>query len=248
MRRLIKLIPDVITSGNLVCGIAGVMCALDGRIDLAFLWMLGGAVCDFCDGLAARLLDAWSKLGKELDSLADMVTFGVLPALILHSLMAYQVRGVLNLLPILMAVFAAFRLAKFNIDDRQHDSFIGLPTPAAAIISGSLAYYVYNEPFTPLAQLCSTAWFIPALALALSVLMVSELPMFSMKLAAGSDSLMKIKRLSFMATALVCVAITLLFGFNWSMAVLMVFTAYILLNIAFQFNALRNKDGIKSVE
>ena len=138
--RIVKHIPNTITSTNLLCGVLGVICTLKGSLDTAFILMLAAAVCDFCDGLAARLLKAYSELGKQLDSLADMVSFGVLPSLMMYSLMV-QAQGDswICYVPLLIAVFSALRLAKFNIDERQSDSFIGLATPACAIICGSFA-------------------------------------------------------------------------------------------------------------
>ncbi len=238
--RLVKHIPNTITSMNLLFGIFGVIVCLQGRPDQAFLLMLAAAVCDFCDGLAARSLHAYSDIGKELDSLADLVSFGVLPALILHQLMAFQVRGWVTFLPLVLAVFSALRLAKFNLDERQHDSFLGLPTPASAMICGSLAYYVYNEPFTILAEWCGTVWFLPAIALVLSALLVCELPMFSMKISKDADTLTTMKRTSFLAvTALIAIMVAVL-RLNWAMIVLMAFVAYIVMNIVFSlFKATR---------
>ena len=132
---------------NLLAGTLGVIFTLDGRIDIAFPLMLAAAGFDFCDGFAARLLNAYSNIGKELDSLADMVSFGVLPAIMLYKIMC--ICGTWHIaiyIPLILAAFSALRLAKFNLDERQHGSFIGLPTPAAAMICGSLAYYVERSP------------------------------------------------------------------------------------------------------
>ena len=227
-----KHIPNTITSMNLLCGIFGVILALDGRVDRAFLLMIAAAVCDFCDGFAARLLKAYSPVGKELDSLADVVSFGVLPALILHRLMAFQVRGWLTFLPLVLAVFSALRLAKFNVDERQHATFLGLPTPAAAMICGSLAYYTYHEPFTVLAQWCGTVWFIPAVAAVLSALLVCDVPMFSLK-PAKEDPVAGFKRTAFFSIVAIIVVMVAVLQFNWSMAVLMTFVAYALINLVF---------------
>ena len=90
--KIIKHIPNTITSMNLLCGIMGVIFTFNGQLDVAFYLMLAGAACDFCDGLVARALKAYSELGKQLDSLADMVTFGVLPALMLHVLWTYRMQ------------------------------------------------------------------------------------------------------------------------------------------------------------
>ena len=122
---IIKHIPNTITSMNLLCGVMGVIFTFQGKFDIAFYMMLAGALCDFCDGLAARALKAYSELGKQLDSLADMVSFGTLPALILHRLMLEtQGESVWCYIPLLIAVFSALRLAKFNIDERQSENFI----------------------------------------------------------------------------------------------------------------------------
>ena len=142
-----KAIPDIITSLNLLCGVLGVMFTFNGRPDIAFCMMLAAAVFDFLDGLAARALDAYSDIGKELDSLCDVVSFGVLPALMLYRTMVDLTgAGVFCCLPLILAVFSALRLAKFNIDERQHGSFLGLPTPASAMICGALCCYVFMEP------------------------------------------------------------------------------------------------------
>ena len=227
-----KHIPNTITSMNLLCGIFGVIVALEGRVDRAFLLMLAAAVFDFCDGFAARLLKAYSPVGKELDSLSDVVSFGVLPALVLHRLMAFQVRGWIVYLPLVLAVFSALRLAKFNVDERQHTTFLGLPTPAAAMICGSLAYYVWNEPFTVLAQWCGTLWFVPAVAVVLSALLVCEVPMFSLK-PAKEDPVAGFKRTAFFSIVVIIAVMVAVLRFNWSMIVLMTFTAYILMNLIF---------------
>ena len=231
--QIVRHIPNTITSMNLLCGIFGVILALQGRIDQAFLLMLAAAVCDFCDGLAARLLHAYSDIGKELDSLADVVSFGVLPSLILYKLMAFQVRGWITFIPLVLAVFSALRLAKFNIDQRQHVHFIGLPTPAAAMICGSLAYYVYHEPFTMLAEWCGTVWFIPAVALLLSALLVCEIQMFSMKFGKETDTLTRMKRTALVSICAIIAVMAVVLRFNWSIVILMTFTAYILMNIIF---------------
>ena len=112
---IIRHIPNTITSMNLLCGVLGVIASLNGRLELGFELMILAAVFDFCDGLAARLLKAYSEIGKELDSLADDVSFGVLPAVML-----YQISGtdiwILKYLPLVLAAFSALRLAKFNLD------------------------------------------------------------------------------------------------------------------------------------
>ena len=151
-----KYVPDFITSLGLASGVLGVVFALEGKIWLAFPLMLAAAVFDFCDGLAARALDAYSDLGKELDSLSDMVSFGVLPSVMLYNLMKTCTfsSSAWCLVPLLLAVFSGLRLAKFNVDPRQHMSFVGLPTPVAALLCGSL-------PMSPprCSQPSAAAWY-----------------------------------------------------------------------------------------
>lgn len=232
--KIVKHIPNTITSMNLLCGVLGVISTFEGRFDLAFYLMLAAAVCDFCDGLAARLLKAYSDMGKELDSLADMVSFGVLPSLMMHGLMT-DIHGdsFICYIPLLIAIFSALRLAKFNIDDRQSDNFIGLATPACAMICGSFTYYVSNDPASVLYSWAGSSWFIPAASVILCYLLVSEIPMFSMKFKKNIKSGTPIhkQRISFLGVIFVACLLTLLLGLNWSMIVILTFVSYIIMNI-----------------
>ncbi len=220
---------------NLLCGVLGVIFTFSGRFDLAFYAMLTAAVCDFCDGLSARLLKAYSDMGKELDSLADMVSFGVLPSLMMYRLMN-QLYGdsYLVYIPLLIAVFSGLRLAKFNIDERQSENFIGLATPACAMICGSFCYYVSKDPSSILHSWAATAWFIPVCSAVLSLLLVSEIPMFSMKFKKGLKLTepVNLQRLIFFAIIILAAVTTAVLDLNWSLIVLLSFTAYILMNIA----------------
>ena len=138
--KFVKHIPNTITSMNLLCGALGVIFAFKGALDIAFYLMLAGAVCDFCDGFAARILKAYSPMGKELDSLADLITFGFLPSIMLYKCMdIYHPGEWYCYLPLIIVVFSALRLAKFNIDETQREEFEGLPTPGAAILCLSVA-------------------------------------------------------------------------------------------------------------
>lgn len=234
--RVIKHIPNTITSMNLLSGILGVIFTLQGNIQTAFILMLAAACFDFCDGLAARLLGAYSELGKELDSLSDMVSFGVLPAVMLYKTMGDC--GWPAYIPLAIAVFSALRLAKFNLDERQHCGFIGLPTPACAMICGSLACLVHSSPEICLAALCSTCWFIPALSILLSLLLVSEIPMFAMKFGKGTTAgkMVIIQRIIFLTASISALALTAIFRMHWSLVILVSFTFYIMLNIIFPKN------------
>ena len=137
-----RQIPNLITLGNLLCGVESIYASLaTGDVVAAALWICGGIVLDFFDGLAARLLKVPSELGKQLDSLADVVTSGVAPAFLMAKLIEEPLRNLLPawavalaMLPfVLMPAFAAYRLAKFNLDTRQGHSFLGLPVPANAL-------------------------------------------------------------------------------------------------------------------
>ena len=183
--RFIRHIPNTVTCCNLFSGcIAGVM-AFHANYMMAVLFIVLAAVFDFFDGMLARLLDAKSPIGKDLDSLADDVSFGVAPSLIVFSLLEeVQMSDTLDCvgewLPyaaFLIAVFSALRLAKFNIDTRQTTSFIGLPTPANALFWGSLAVGIHDwlivSPYA--------LWVLLGLVLLTSWLLVAEIPMFSLK-------------------------------------------------------------------
>jgi CDP-diacylglycerol---serine O-phosphatidyltransferase len=187
-----KHIPNFITSLNLLCGCIGIGLVYrykTSALDIA-AYMIGlAAVFDFLDGMVARLLNARSEMGKELDSLADVVSFGVLPGIIIFSMLdgVYcEVEGYASYLPFiafLIPVFSALRLAKFNIDTRQTDSFIGLPTPANAIFFASIPLILLHQPeqiplFT---KLLSSPGILIFLVFLFSFLLVSPLPLFSIK-------------------------------------------------------------------
>ena len=235
MRRIVRFIPDFITSLNLLCGVLGIVFAFRGRFDIAFPLMLAAAVFDFLDGLAARLLDAYSPLGKELDSLSDVVSFGVLPAVMLHCLMrecTFSDSWVVWV-PLLLAVFSGLRLAKFNLDERQKDTFLGLPTPACAMLCGAFCYYVAFTPGSVLAAWAGGLVFIPVMAVLLSALLVSEIPMFSIKIGKHADNATRWKRLALVLLVVICVVVVVLSRLNWSAVVLLTLTLYILKNIVY---------------
>ena len=229
---IIRHIPNTITSMNLLCGIMGVICTFSGQFDIAFCLMLAAAVCDFCDGMSARLLKAYSDVGKELDSLADMVSFGLLPALMLNQLMiGIHGETFWSYTPLIIAILSAVRLAKFNIDERQTENFIGLATPACAMICGSFAYYVSNDASSILHSWAASKIFIPVCSSVLAGLLVSEVPMFSMKFKKDAAADIKMMRYGFLAVAAVSLAVTLILGQHFAHAVLFIFITYILMNI-----------------
>lgn len=179
-------IPNIITCCNLVSGCIAIVCALYFlRLDLALLFIIIGAAFDFCDGLSARALNVSSPIGKELDSLADVVTFGVAPsAMIFNALTVLEypacLASVADYVPFVafvLAAFSALRLAKFNLDTRQTTSFIGLPTPANAMFWGSLLVG-YNQMLVNIPYI---SLILILLVLVFSYLLVCELPMFALK-------------------------------------------------------------------
>ena len=225
---IIKHIPNTITSMNLLSGAVGVILAIEGWPEAAFVCMLLAAVFDFCDGLAARLLGAYSPIGKELDSLADVVSFGVLPSMMLVTSM--DADSWWRFLPLILAAASALRLAKFNIDERQTTDFLGVPTPASAMVVGSLCCFIAAGHDMTLYSLALTQWFLPALALVMSLLVTSEIPMFGMKIAKG-HKLLDAKRIVFLCLAVVAIVVTILIGAHWSLAVFLTFTVYIVENL-----------------
>lgn len=183
MKSPVNYIPNTITCLNLLSGCAAVFFAFNLDMDCgaippmywAFIFIGAAAVFDFCDGFSARLLHAYSPMGKELDSLSDLVSFGLAPAfLVMNSMRVFGASLAVSAIALLIAVMGALRLAKFNVDTRQTTSFIGLPIPANAIFwIGTLAWIdSHSYP--------GNAVMIILIAV-ISLLMVSEIGMFSLK-------------------------------------------------------------------
>ena len=232
-------IPNTITSMNLLCGALGVIFTFQGALNIAFLLMLAAAVCDFLDGFAARLLNAYSDMGKELDSLADLVSFGLLPSLMLHRrLVEGGMTGFWSYIPLIIVVFSALRLAKFNVDERQNENFLGLPTPACAMWCGSLVYAA-DHGVMSMANMLQGTYLIPIASIVLALLLVSEIPMFSLKFKKGS-AYNRI-RIYFIGIAAAFAIATLILKINWSYIILITFTAYIVMNVISALFALRIK-------
>jgi CDP-diacylglycerol--serine O-phosphatidyltransferase len=174
---MLKHIPNFLTCCNLVCGCLGIIGLLEGKnIPVAyFVWV--ACIFDFLDGFAARLLKTSSPIGKELDSLADMVSFGVLPALLMYTSISLQSSSAfLPFTALLIAVASALRLAIFNLDETQSDSFKGLPTPANALFITALP--LLDAPFfdfvrNPVVLAC--------ICVAFSLLLVSRIDLFALK-------------------------------------------------------------------
>lgn len=222
---------------NLLCGVMGVIFTFQGALNIAFYLMLAAAVCDFLDGFAARMLKAYSDMGKELDSLADLISFGLLPSLMLHRrLVEGGMTGFWSYLPLVICLFSALRLAKYNVDTRQGENFLGLPTPACAMWCGSLIYAADNGVMS-MAGLLHDRYLILIASVVLALLLISEIPMFSMKFKKGSEY-NKI-RIYFIAIAVLFAIATFVLKINWSYIILVTFTAYILQNVLTALFSLR---------
>ncbi|MDX5338701.1 MAG: CDP-diacylglycerol--serine O-phosphatidyltransferase [Cyclobacteriaceae bacterium] len=173
-------IPNILTLSNLLLGVIGIISVLNGNIFHGATFVLLAAGFDFLDGFAARLLKVQSNLGKELDSLADVVSFGVLPGVILFQMTKNQ--SLIEWLPyltLIVPMFSAYRLAKFNLDTRQSERFIGLPTPANALFISTLPHLFVHFP--KMGTWLSTPIGLIAIAWVFSVLLISEIPLIALK-------------------------------------------------------------------
>jgi len=188
-----KHIPNFITTLNLFSGCIGIILALQYRIDYAAYFIGIAAFFDFLDGMAARILHVKSEIGKELDSLADVVSFGVLPGIIVYQLMANSPNtpaagsyiSIFSLVALIIPILSAVRLAKFNLDTRQTTSFIGLPVPANALFLGSLPLIKMQAGFSDslswLTVLTDNYYVLALIAIGMSLLLVSAIPLISLK-------------------------------------------------------------------
>ncbi|OYX18574.1 MAG: CDP-diacylglycerol--serine O-phosphatidyltransferase [Algoriphagus sp. 32-45-6] len=173
-------IPNTLTLLNLAFGVVGIIRVIDGNLYEGAIFVLVAAVLDFLDGFVARLLKAQSPIGKELDSLADVVSFGVLPGIILFE-MTEQVTNSdwLPFLTLIVPMLSGYRLAKFNLDTRQSDRFIGLPTPANALFISTLPFFF--DQVEALQFLAQSPYFLVGLGWLMSLLLVAELPLIALK-------------------------------------------------------------------
>jgi len=198
-----KHIPNSITVLNLLCGSIATIFAVQGNLVMAAIFVGLGIFFDFFDGLAARMLNVKSELGLQLDSLADMITSGVVPGIVMFQLFRkalprYEATAVdweagndllewnfpvLALFGLLVTAASGYRLAKFNIDDRQTDSFIGLPTPANALLIISLPLILIFQPQPDLVDIILNPWFLVALTLFSAFMLNAEIPLFALKFA-----------------------------------------------------------------
>ena len=184
MKKITRRIPNAITCLNLFLGCVACVMAFQGNYFYAAIFIYIASILDFLDGLAARLLHAYSEIGKELDSLADAISFGLAPGIILFSWLQKLMpdHPFIAYIAFVIPVFSALRLAKFNVDNRQTTSFIGLPTPANAIFIASLFALCHEPCHEPLfSNILSHSWIIILMIFTLSFLLICKLPMFSLK-------------------------------------------------------------------
>ncbi len=235
MNTIKRNIPNLITLANLTCGLFAIIFAFQGSLTNASLCIFIGAFLDFLDGLAARVLKVSGELGKQLDSMADMITFGVAPGFILFHFMFYLHNDVVfrhsmdnsnfffpASLALLIPIFSAYRLANFNVDSRQTDLFIGLPTPALAIFIAAIPHIDFNRfpMFTDLQLLTILAVIMP-------LLLVVEMPLFSLKFS--NDKNIN-SRLNIFRILLILSAIVLFFIFDFA-AIPFIVILYLILSL-----------------
>ncbi|MFZ6050625.1 CDP-alcohol phosphatidyltransferase family protein [Halocola ammonii] len=231
-----KHIPNLITLSNLLCGAAAAIFILQEKdLATASLLVLLGAAFDFADGAVARILKVSGELGKQLDSLADVITFGLVPALMAYHLCLESIGELdarLAFIPLVMAAFSGFRLGKFNIDTRQSDSFIGLPTPANALLWVSLSMIYAAEVQLPAAL--KNFIFSPAtlvvLSIVMSILLVAELPLFAMKFKSLKWRENQI-RIIFVAVSLVLLILAFVIIGNLFTAIPIILFLYLILSL-----------------
>ena len=235
MNALKRIFPNLITLANLTCGLFSIVFAFQGNLEMASLCIFAGAFLDFFDGLAARLLKVSSKLGKQLDSMADMVTFGVAPGFLLFHFMFYlsndmvfrhsmsnEVLFLPASLALLIPILSAYRLANFNIDTRQTTSFIGLPVPALAIFVAAIPHINF-EQFPMFVDM----QFLTIIAIIMPILLVVEMPLFSLKFS-KTESISS--RLNIFRIILILSAVVLFFVFQFA-AIPFIVILYLILSL-----------------
>lgn len=233
-----KHIPNAITLLNLLSGLIALVYAFDDNLQMAFLWVCMGIFFDFWDGFTARILKVSSPLGVQLDSLADMVTSGVVPGVVMYQMLAhiqenYDAYNVtedtfyMKLVPFIgfiITLGSCMRLAKFNIDTRQTDSFIGLPTPANALFILSIPMIMARTEFDFLIDLFSNPYVLVVISIFSAFIMNAELPLFSLK---TKNKNLSDNKVTFLFLG-ICALLLLFFQFE-AIPVIIIF--YILLSV-----------------
>lgn len=220
---IFKQIPNLVTLGNLSCGVLAILSISESRYDESVYLVILAAVLDFFDGFLARLLKVQGEMGKQLDSLADLVTFGVAPSYMLYS-QANLLESPWRYAFILLAVFSAYRLAKFNIDTRQTTSFIGVPTPITGLTC--MSWGLIDGPVKEL--FFENQWMFIGICAAVSYMLVSEFPMPSLKIKKGQANPIG----QFVVLGLIGFASLLFFG--W-LCLPIFYAAYVLSSILINF-------------
>ncbi len=200
-------VPNIITLLNLFCGCIAVVFAFNKQFEMAFLFVSLGIFLDFFDGFFARLFNVSSELGLQLDSLADMVTSGLVPGLIMFQMMSASTLGPVwfPYLGFIITLGSCYRLANFNIDTRQTDSFIGLPTPANALVILSLPLVLKDTTSLIMVELLTNQWFLLVITICSAYILNAEIPLFSLKIKQFSFAKYKLQ-ISFLALSIVLLA------------------------------------------
>jgi CDP-diacylglycerol--serine O-phosphatidyltransferase len=242
-----KHLPNILTLLNLFSGTIAVFFAVRNQLVIAALFVFVGIIFDFFDGFAARILKVQGELGKQLDSLADVVTSGVVPGIVMfqlilasvsnknwsiggHSMMELSLTDYLSvvyltaIIGLLITLAAAYRLAKFNIDDRQSTAFIGLPTPAASLVVLSLPLILAYTSNEIAVQIIQNTWFLIGLTILLCYMMNAEIPLFSLKFKDYSWKNNKVKFVFVILALLLVVALQFI-------AIPLVILLYVLLSL-----------------
>jgi CDP-diacylglycerol--serine O-phosphatidyltransferase len=224
-----KQIPNLITLLNLFSGCIALVYASEENFEMAFFFVCLGIFFDFFDGFFARLLNVSSPLGLQLDSLADMVTSGVVPGFVMFKMLTNSVNSDPSLIYLpyfgfIITLGSCYRLANFNIDTRQTDSFIGLPTPANAIFILSLPLILKNTDSLILLELLTNSWVLVFVTLVSAFILNAEIPLFALK----------IKKFNFKDNALqivfLLISLLLLIVFNFS-GVALIIVFYVMLSM-----------------
>ncbi len=245
---MLKQLPNIITSLNLLCGCVAVLFAVSGDLIATTVFAFLGIFFDFFDGLAARLLNAQSEVGVQFDSLADMITSGLVPGVVMIKLLeratGNEVIGfsmeatetmswstmqfsLLPLVGLLITVASGYRLAKFNVDSRQKDSFIGLPTPANTILILSFGLILATQPEHWVSELLQEQWVLIGLTVLSCILLNAEIPLFALKFKTW-DFKSNAKRYLFL---LFCLVTLLLLRF---LAIPLIIAVYIIISVVWK--------------
>lgn len=244
---MVKQIPNIITSLNLLCGCVAVLFAVSGDLVAAAVFVFLGIFFDFFDGLAARLLKAQSEVGLQFDSLADSITSGLAPGIVMVQLLSKSLTGeyfsitqvfssngannsiylLLPLIGLLIVVASGYRLAKFNVDTRQTDSFIGLPTPANALLILSFALILELQPANWSDAIILNRWFLIGMTLLSCVLLNAEIRLFALKFKTW-DMRTNARRYIFLVF---CLVSSVLLKF---LAIPLIITVYILMSLVWR--------------